>query len=66
MSNYDAEMVNAMKLLEEMSNRVNEIDYDEVIAIDFSEDIDKPSKYQTKDGNWHDSFTIDLPKGDNT
>ena len=66
MNNYDAEMLNAMKLLEEMSKRANEIDPDEVIAIDFSEDIDKPSKHLMKDGNWHEGFTIDLPKGDNT
>lgn len=40
--------------LEEMSRWANEIDPGEVIAINFSKDIDKPSKYQTKDGKWHE------------
>ena len=26
----------------------------EVMALDFSEDIDKPSRYQTSDGEWHE------------
>ena len=31
---------------------------DDVIALDFSENIDEPSKYQTADGQWH-SMSMD-------
>ena len=54
MSNYDAEMFKADELLEEISRWANEVDPGEVIAINFSTDIDKPGKYQTKDGKWHE------------
>lgn len=26
---------------------------DDIVALDFSEDIDRPSRYQTSDGKWH-------------
>ena len=29
------------------------IQADDCIAIDFSGDMDKPNKWQDKDGNWH-------------
>ena len=29
----------------------------EVVALDFSEDIEKPSRYQTSDGEWHEGMT---------
>ena len=47
-----------IKMLEEAIQRVSDTfsnPYD-INAIDFSKDIDKPSKYQTKDGKWHSGF----------
>lgn len=42
---------------------VEEIPYEEVTAIEFSADIDKPSKVQTKDGEWHENcFITGIPK----
>ena len=32
---------------------------DDVIALDFSFNIDEPSKYQTKDGEWHTGMIPD-------
>lgn len=29
---------------------------EDVIALDFSEDIDTPSRYQTSDGKWHEGM----------
>ena len=46
------------KLFDFFGNAVEEIPYEEVIAIDFSEDVDKPSKVQTKDGEWHENCII--------
>ena len=34
------------------------IPYEEVTAIEFSADIDKPSRIQTKDGKWHENCFI--------
>ena len=30
---------------------------EDIVALDFSEDIDRPSRYQTSDGEWHEGMT---------
>lgn len=35
---------------------IGTITSDEVQAVEFSFDIDKPSKWQDKDGNWHEGI----------
>lgn len=46
----DTDVIAWMPLPEPYEPQVNE---DEIVSLEFSEDIDTPGKFQTKDGVWH-------------
>ena len=46
----DTNVIAWMPLPEPYEPQVNE---DEIVSLEFSEDIDTPGKFQTKDGVWH-------------
>ena len=51
-NDYMISSKDAMQVLRELPSVYPKSD-NEVVALEFLEDIDKPSKYQTSDGTWH-------------